>query len=334
MVYYSALHWAKKAEKSAEKCEQIQEDLDASGLDLSKYAKKSEVVHRTGDETIDGIKTFNNGVFFNSPVSFVKNTTNTVATYQDVNYVRDKSLETNNIPYNKTYYTNALMDKNNKFVTYIQNVHKADGASSISINARTQNANGENVTSSIGVEATKNGDVVATAPIPTASNSMDSKRITTIGWVNDPSASLNVVHRTGDEDINGKKRFKSSQGALYARFTGSDSMTAPSSELYNAAIMCEDKNGKNTGNFRNIFSTNGNITTDMQVCREINGTAKFANMGIRMSNTGVVSTTAPTPPTGDNSTQIATTEWFNSKHKVVSALPSSPTAGVFYYITE
>ena len=38
--------------------------------------------------------------------------------------------------------------------------------------------------------------------------------------------------------------------------------------------------------------------------------------------------------TANNSNQMATTAWVNNKHQVVSALPSSPTAGVFYFVKE
>lgn len=41
-----------------------------------------------------------------------------------------------------------------------------------------------------------------------------------------------------------------------------------------------------------------------------------------------------TPSINANDKSVITSEWYNNKHKVVSALPSSPTAGVFYYITE
>lgn len=43
---------------------------------------------------------------------------------------------------------------------------------------------------------------------------------------------------------------------------------------------------------------------------------------------------AATPSLNSNNKQIATTEWYNNKHKVVSALPSSPTVGVTYLIPQ
>ena len=331
MVFYSALHWAKKAEKSAEKCEQIQEDLDASGLDLSKYARKSDVessisavdsnaVHRTGDETIDGIKTFNDTVLSYNPLnafnSLNKNITRGTAPTSGQNGFLTRTSDKYNTNLAGLYYRHTIENKN-QLSMLVYDPTKSSGYDQAYLR--------------LGYSGS--GSYSETVK-PANTSSQSSENIATVGWVNDPSASLNVVHRTGDEDIEGKKIFKSYQDALYVSFTGSDSMTAPSSNLYNTAIRCEDKNGKNTGNFRNQFSTNGTITTDMQVCREINGTTKYANMGIIMSNTGVVSTTAPTPPAGDNSTQIATTSWVNSKHKVVSALPSNPDSSVFYYIPE
>lgn len=41
-----------------------------------------------------------------------------------------------------------------------------------------------------------------------------------------------------------------------------------------------------------------------------------------------------TPEITSNSKAVATTEWYNNKHKVVSALPSSPTVGVTYLIPQ
>ena len=43
--------------------------------------------------------------------------------------------------------------------------------------------------------------------------------------------------------------------------------------------------------------------------------------------------TVPTPAVSDNSTKPATTNWFNQKIQVVSALPASPNGNVFYFVT-
>ena len=44
--------------------------------------------------------------------------------------------------------------------------------------------------------------------------------------------------------------------------------------------------------------------------------------------------TVPTPAVSTNNTQAINTQWFNQKIQVVSALPSSPNANVYYFIPE
>ena len=54
-----------------------------------------------------------------------------------------------------------------------------------------------------------------------ATSSTTSNEVGTKGWINDPSKSLNVVHRTGDEEIDGKKTFKQTiQGTAYRALWG------------------------------------------------------------------------------------------------------------------
>lgn len=59
-----------------------------------------------------------------------------------------------------------------------------------------------------------------------------------------------------------------------------------------------------------------------------------ATKDVKFSVSNCAEAHAPTPAIADNTTKIATTAWVNNKHQVVSALPSSPTAGVFYFIKE
>ena len=73
------------------------------------------------------------------------------------------------------------------------------------------------------------------------------------------------------------------------------------------------------------------------VLRVSDDTGKIVNrqVGIFKENgTNNIFTLAPTPPTTDNSTQIATTAFFRNNMQVVSTLPASPVSGVFYFIPE
>lgn len=69
--------------------------------------------------------------------------------------------------------------------------------------------------------------------------------------------------------------------------------------------------------------------------RARNTSKAFDFMGIYVNeDTGEVKTRAPTPQTSDNSTQIATTAWVNSKFQKVSTLPAQPDPNVTYLIPE
>lgn len=66
------------------------------------------------------------------------------------------------------------------------------------------NGNGH---SSIQITRSPDGTTTTQAPVPAATNSTTTTHIATTGWVNDPSLSTNVVHRSGTESISGAKTF-------------------------------------------------------------------------------------------------------------------------------
>lgn len=150
-------------------------------------------------------------------------------------------------------------------------------------------------------------------------------------WEISSSYNNTLVHRSGNETITDTKTFS---GTINRIFSSIDVTTAPSSNVYGTTIQAIDKNNKPIGYFRNLHYTNGNLSTDMQVAREVNGSMTYASIGVFMAPDGAVSTQAPTPSIASNDTNITTTAWFNNKMKVVSALPSSPNANVFYFVTE
>lgn len=61
--------------------------------------------------------------------------------------------------------------------------------------------------------------LTTTKPSPTSSFTSDT--VPSIGWVNDPTCSTNVVHKSGKETINGEKTFTETiQGTAYRAFWG------------------------------------------------------------------------------------------------------------------
>ena len=136
--------------------------------------------------------------------------------------------------------------------------------------------------------------------------------IPTMGWVNDPARSLNVVHRSGTETIAGNKTFTYdiyNKNASYALF---DSTAA---SRYNRFT---DKNDRPTGW---VESRINHDSVDGASCLRLFAmtytdntftTSKTANIDVVVKPDGTTYATAPTPSSAtDDSTKIATTHWVN-----------------------
>lgn len=154
------------------------DDLDVT---LATKANDTAVVHKTGDETIEGIKNFKNNI--TKKTSTTLNVANARTT--------QASLET------------QWLDKNN--VSYGVDALRIDGGGALYRLISCKNTSGTWASLAVGWDS--NDNVYSQAPTPAASNSTSTIYIATTGWVNDPSKSTNVVHRTGNETIGGTKTF-------------------------------------------------------------------------------------------------------------------------------
>ena len=66
------------------------------------------------------------------------------------------------------------------------------------------------------------------------------------------------------------------------------------------------------GHIQTSINTQGTITTEIAVFKNIAGNGEYTAFGIKRTAENVISTFAPTPNTSDNSTQIATTAYVKS----------------------
>ena len=147
----------------------------------------TNVVHRSGQETIEGTKTFENQDLF------IKSDT--------IDRVNGLDTTTQN-----EYLHLAFKDKNDKELSHLKTLVKNGKITTdIGVVYDTENNNAYKGISVIYDSSTN--DVTTEALTPKNSASMDSKQIATVGWVNDYNGSTNVVHRSGQETINGKKTF-------------------------------------------------------------------------------------------------------------------------------
>lgn len=146
----------------------------------------------------------------------------------------------------------------------------------------------------------------------------------------------NTVHKTGNETIAGVKTFASgSSTSLITKSDKIDSDIKPSSTQFSNFIDGYDVNGKLISRIFTRKASNGSNGIAIQAW---NGSTNYS-LGVYSDGTSE----APTPPTGDNSKQIATTAYVTNKvstkadkasFQVVSALPANPDANTFYFIPE
>lgn len=162
------------------------------------FQNEGSVVHTSGDESISGTKTF---------------TTSTYMQGEDDMAFCIKSLNADNTATSQSVDTVGnyrVIDKNNKIIGDIRFNRMMNGSSIASIYARTyatgtQSQYGDNAVLQVGI--TKDGEQFTYAPKPDTTSSTSLNNIATVGWVNDDTASTNVVHRSGTETISGDKTF-------------------------------------------------------------------------------------------------------------------------------
>ena len=158
-----------------------------------------------------------------------------------------------------------------------------------------------------------------------------------------------VVKLTGDQTVTGIKTFtnpiivqRPASGYYYLKNTDLDILTNPSANQAQY-IVWRDKNNKDMSYVSQSINTSGVAELWLTASTyKTDGTRVQGHIKVAADRNGNVWTVAPTPPTADDSTKVATTAWvntntnskLNTKFQVVSALPSSPTSGVFYFVKE
>ena len=269
--------------------------------------KSTNVVHRSGNETITGTKVLNGGI----PIKLNK----AGNTSTEVQFTSDGSTRLGGL----------------------RNYKSKDNLDCMQMYAASKD--GSYILGSIQINRDDNNGIRATAPHPAASTNYSNQAIMTAGRAADPSQNFNLLHRSGDEIFSGVKTGQSNNPRFGFKHTEIDVTTNPSAEK-STRIFVSDKNNKWISEIGFYQKTNGDIVTQITAN---NDTAGVALLQIICKKDGSKYGTCPTPPdASDSSTKIATTAWVNSritsimnnKLQVVSSLPSSPNADTFYFIPE
>lgn len=235
--------------------------------------KSTNVVHRTGNETITGTKVLSGGV----PIKLSK----AGNTYTEIQYTSDGSTRLGGL-------RNIREGNIDNMQMYVAS---KDGSS---------------ILGSIQISRDDNNGILAAAPHPAASTNYNNPAIMTAGRVADPTQNFNLLHRSGDEIFNGVKTGQSNNPRFGFKHTEIDVTTAPA-EQKSICIFFSDKNNKWISEI-GIYKT-----TDDGVVSQItanNDTAGVALLQIICKKDGTKYATCPTPPSlTDKSTKITTTEW-------------------------
>jgi hypothetical protein len=290
-------------------------------------ALDENLVHTTGREVISGDKIFQNAIYRQADIT--TSTVGEVYRFTDTNAtpcgaIYNRMHWHNNNVYNRLQSYNATSDKDMYFEVLSHN----DGSGVVNTG----------------------GSVTNNKNLTTVTKATDVSYVATMGWVNNPATSTNVVHRSGEEFISGVKHF---YNAIYSYqgvnvLNGAmDINTTPTSTIY-SNIIFKDKNYQTTsyiqygqqdsgidfiGLFINDKSKNLHgiqLTTNKEVKPLANNTynlgaseRKWANVYATTFNGNLKgnadtatsansATYATTQATTDNSTKIATTAWVRS----------------------
>ena len=118
------------------------------------------------------------------------------------------------------------------------------------------------------------------------------------------------VKVSGNQTINDIKVFTNS---ILRRISNLDVTTTPATTQYLDWLSPQDKNGVSVGYFGTVHRNNGLLTSRLGVTRFIDGAGKYQDISVSIAEDGTIFTQAPTPPTNDSSTQIATTANVDAK---------------------
>ena len=205
----------------------------------------------------------------------------------DSNIIRSQALSGNEVASIK------LNDTNNKGSIETDGLYSSSKVTNrTKATSTTANKNGylDVIVSDTGVGTLSVGGSVTSWSNNTASSSTTSNDVALIGWVNDPSKSTNVVHRSGNETIAGTKTFSTTP--VVGTLEQSNNSTSAASTAY----------------VRTAISTEDALVVHLTGDETIAGTKTFTGT---IAATGAT-VNVKTQTQGDNSTKAASTAYVDT----------------------
>lgn len=216
------------------KLSQLENDM---GFGTGGSGDTSDCVHKTGNETINGTKTFTVG-----PVTSNNATTNGY-------FIKNTAIGRGEVPSKMYHNTFRVLDKNNNIFGEFCVEKSTTGSTLVHINARSEDSNGKQLSESLYLNMSNDGSAVRF--YPSSNNKMD------LGMSNNKWAKIysdDVVHTSGAETINGAKIFTND---IFYKNGNLDLTVTPTSNTY-ANFIFRDKNNKTLGYLQYGKQTTGN----------------------------------------------------------------------------
>lgn len=282
-------------------------------------------VHLAGAETITGAKTFTQNVTL----------TNNAETYRSIS-VNNSAITKGTAPLANTgtglYFRDLAASHVGSFATW----YNTGGVIRAAIRANTPIANDDSnyawlVIDNDGTARVKfetAGASTTNANLTEATDLTNNTDIALKGWVNNPSMSTNVVHRSGNETIDGTKVFTNhpvvqatteySSIGYRVQNTQITRGTAPTTGNATGQWVFQDKNGLDVNNriggMEVSYLTNGDIRTSLEAFKPEASTTQnpytYSSLSLFYPASGNPYATAPTPSASVVGNEIITAKWY------------------------
>jgi len=265
-------------------------------------ANDNAVVHLANAETISGQKTFSANPLIHQATESLLFIDNTAA---DTQTTPDSTVWVGSVKFrgkdNKEVFNirGGLTTTGSQLLYNIRDYSDATKHLQAGFNAQLEHSTGR-AFMQFTVNANGSGDTRTpdNRSLTKATNSTTDTYIPTMGWVNNPSTSTNVVHRSGNETIAGQKTYSDT-----AVFNGIVKNLAGGYRV----LQYQMKSG-NTYEDQAYFDDAGTFLGSFRVWNT--GSAEFLTF---------TEVKAPTPATADNSTKIATTAFVKAQGYATTA---------------
>lgn len=265
----------------------------------------SGYVHKTGDELVQGVKTFSNDHSWSSDYD------QHLTSVQLQSPVLDRTVA----PDRSTYMGMVFLDKNSsvdldytsrlsavEFGKYAESSNLEDAKCAVYLKLYNPTTTTRSA-ATFGLDYDQGDRFFAYAP-STSDSRTSGTDILTRDWI---PKDTRIVHTSGSETIGGTKTFNATIKLAYTTVTRG---TNPDSKLFRA-LRILDTNGEYIGNFGIAVDANGTTSAYLNAYNFVPGSSAYGEIGIHYPKNGTPYTYCITPPANDDSTKIATTEWVN-----------------------